>query len=329
MEYANLGNTGIKVSRICLGTVFRSDGDEWACRAVIARALDLGCNFIDCANVYRDGLSEQFVGRAIRGRRHDVVLATKVGAVTGERAGGLSRAAIIRQVEASLARLGTDYIDLYSCHFPDPLVKIEETVRALDELVGQGKVRHIGCSNFAVSLLSEALAISERDHLASFVSNQVMYNLLSRQAEDDVIPFAAGHGVSITAFAPTMIGLLSGHCRYGQAPPPGSPWDRGPYNYRAVMSRHVDSVIAALIEIAGYRGKTPIQVALAWCLENSQITSVIVGADKPEHIDEDFGAAGWHLTDAERDHLNRVSAGMRIAIPKDAPDGFQPAEPWT
>jgi len=328
MEYANLGSSGIEVSRICLGTVFRSEGDEPSCRAIIARALDNGCNFIDCANAYRDGLSEQFVGRAIRGRRGQVVLATKVGAATGEESGGLSRVAIKRQVEASLTRLATDYIDLYSCHFPDPQVQLEETLYALDDLVRQGKVRYIGCSNFPKSVLAESLAISQRAQLASFVSNQIMYNLLSRQAEDDDIPFAADYGVSITAFAPTAIGLLSGQCRYGHPPPRGSPWDRGPYNFRAVMTRQVDRVVETLIEIGRERGKTPIQTALAWCLANSQITSVIVGADSPGHVDEDFGAVGWQLTKDERARLDAASARLHTVIPKDAPKGFQPAEPW-
>jgi aryl-alcohol dehydrogenase-like predicted oxidoreductase len=256
MDYVQLGFTGIRVSRISLGTVFRSEPDEAKSVATVHRAADLGCNFLDCANIYRDGLSERIVGKAIKGRRDQFVVTTKVGSPTapdinGE---GLSRKNIFREVEASLSRLDTDYIDLYLCHFPDPRTPIEETVQAMDDLVRQGKIRYPGCSNFAAWQLSEALGFSTREHLYPFACNQVLYNMLDRHIEDELIPYVRRCRVAITVFAATAIGLLSGRYRYGQPPPPGSSWARGPYNYRVAMTRKVDRVIQAVIEIAQERG---------------------------------------------------------------------------
>lgn len=330
MEYSRLGPTGIRVSRICLGTAFRSEPDEPVCIAAIHQAAELGCNFLDCANVYRDGLSEEIVGKAIRGRRDRFVVTTKVGAPTweGVNSGGLSRKTILRDAEASLRRLGTDYIDLYLCHFPDPASPLEETVRAMDDLVRSGKVLYPGCSNFPAWQLSEALAISDRGGLAPYVCNQVLYNLLDRRIEDELVPFCAHRPFAITVFASTAIGLLSGRFRYGQAPPPRTSWARGPYNYRAAMTRRTDRIVQALIEVGDNHGKTPTEVAMAWCLSRPQITSVIIGADTPERVAEDFGASGWRLAGDELERLNTLSAGMRMVVRKDAPEGYREGEPW-
>jgi aryl-alcohol dehydrogenase-like predicted oxidoreductase len=330
MEYVTLGSTGIKVSRICLGTVFRSEGDEPSCLRVIDKAIDLGCNFIDCANAYRDGFSEQVIGKAIHGRRDRLIITTKVGAPTGPeiQSGGLSRTTIRRAVEASLIRLKTDYIDLYLCHFPDPDTPLEETLGTLDELVRQGKIRYPGCSNFPAWQVCESLWISDRLNLAKLACNQVAYSLLDRRIEEELIPFCAHTKVGITAYAATVIGLLSGRYRYGQAPPPGSPWALGPYNYRAIMTRETERVIRAVAATAKQREKSPVQVALAWCLARPQIASVIVGADTTEHVEEDFGAVGWMLSAGEVTYLDSVSRGMRIAVCKDALNGYDPEEPW-
>jgi aryl-alcohol dehydrogenase-like predicted oxidoreductase len=196
-------------------------------------------------------------------------------------------------------------------------------LRAMDDLVRQGKVRYPGCSNFPAWQLCESLWISDRAGLAEFVCDQVPYNLLDRRIEDELIPFCRHKRISITAFAPTMIGLLSGQCRYGQPPPAGSPWEKGPYNYRAAMTREVDQVVQSLIDIAKERGKTPMQVAMAWCLTRPEITSVIIGADAIEHVEEDFGAVGWEFTKEERARLDSVSEGMRMAVRKDAPEGYK------
>jgi aryl-alcohol dehydrogenase-like predicted oxidoreductase len=330
MEYLKLGATDIEVSRLCLGTVFRAEGPEAACLATIERAADLGCNFLDCANVYRDGFSEQVVGKAVKGRRNKFIITSKVGAATveGVNNGGLSRRTIMRDVEASLKRLGTDYIDFYLCHFPDPNTPLDETLRAMDDLVRQGKIRHPGCSNFPAWQLCEALRLSSESNCASFACNQVQWSLLDRRIEEELIPLCTSKNVAITVFAVTFIGLLSGRYRYGQPPPPGTPWEKGPYNYRAAMTRATDRVIQTIIEVAQQRGKTAVQVAIAWCLTRPQITSVIIGADVPEQVEEDFGALGWKLADDELSRLNDVSEGMRMTVYKDAPDGYRQDDCW-
>jgi aryl-alcohol dehydrogenase-like predicted oxidoreductase len=231
-------------------------------------------------------------------------------------------------VEASLTRLKVDYIDLYLCHFPDPDTPLEETLRTLDDLVRQGKIRYPGCSNFPAWQMCESLWISDRGSLAKFACNQVAYSLLDRRIEEELIPFCAHANVGITAYATTAIGLLSGRYGYGQAPPTGSPWALGPYNYRAIMTRAVDDVIRALAATARERQKSPAQVAMAWCLARPQVASVIVGADTTEHVAEDFGAVGWQLSAGEVNHLDTVSWGMRMSVSKDALQGYDPDQPW-
>jgi 1-deoxyxylulose-5-phosphate synthase len=330
MEYVTLGCTDMKVSRVCLGTVFRSEADEQSCLSIISKAIDLGCNFIDCANVYRDGLSEQFVGRALQGNRDRLVITTKVGAPTrpGINSGSLSRKTILRDVEDSLRRLQTDYIDLYLCHFPDRDTPLEETLRAMDDLVRQGKIRHPGCSNFSAWQLCHSLWTSDCAHLAPFVCNQVAYSLLDRRIEDELIPMCGRFNVALTAYATTSIGLLSGQYRYGTAPPGGSPWALGPYNYRAAMTRQTDEVIRTLIGIAYERGMSPAQVAMAWCLTKPQVASVIIGVDRIEHVAEDLGAPDYKLGAEELERLNNISAGMRMSVRKDAVKGYDAAAPW-
>jgi aryl-alcohol dehydrogenase-like predicted oxidoreductase len=326
MQYANLGATELKVSRLCLGTVFRSGVSEADCLATVAAAADLGCNFIDCANVYRSGLSERVVGKALVGRRGRFVVSTKVGARTdGARSGGgLRRQAILSACEASLRQLGTDYLDCYLCHFPDPETPIEETLAAMDLLVGQGKVRYIGGSNFESWRLCEALHASAGLGLASFVCDQVLYSLLDRRIEDELLPFCERRKIGVTAYATTAIGLLSGRYRYGQPPPPGSSWHRGPYNYRAAMTPHVDQVIQCLTGVAGRHGRTPTQVAMAWCLRRPGVDAAIIGTDTPEQARENFAAADWVLPEEEGRLLDQVSEGQRLVVRKDCPEGYRP-----
>ena len=325
MEYVRLGNSALTVSRICLGTVFRSELDEQTCIAAIHEAAELGCNYLDCANVYRDGFSEQIVGRAVRGRRDKFVISTKVGAPMPDvpHSGGLSRREIVRAAEASLQRLDTDYLDTYLCHFPDPATPLEETFGALDDLVRQGKVRHVGVSRFEGWRLCETLAICRRDNLAAPICHQLCYSLLDRRIEDEVVPYCRERGIGITVFATTAIGLLAGRCRYGQPPPQGTSWHRGPYNYRAAMTPQIGQVIQTVLEIAAAHEKTPSQVAMAWCLAQPGITSVITGADTPQRVRENCGAGGWQLSAADLDRLDRMTEGQRMVIRKDCPEGYQ------
>ncbi len=328
MDYAPLGRTGVNVARICLGTVFRSEMDEATCLGALQAAADQGCNFLDCANIYRDGFSERVVGKFLKPQRDKFILTTKVGSPSTDIPceGGLGRSNILKSAEASLTRLDTDYIDLFLCHFPDPDTPVDETLGAMDTLVKQGKVRFPGCSNFQSWLMSDSIHAAQRDQLARFECNQVLYSLLDRHVEDEIIPYAQRQEISITLFATTVIGLLSGRYRYGQPPPEGTSWHRGPYNYHKAMTPWVDRVIEAVIDIAAARGKTPTQVAMAWCLAHPGVTSVIIGADTPDRVAENWGAIGWTLTDEEKARLDEVSEGQRLVIHKDCPQGYKPEE---
>jgi aryl-alcohol dehydrogenase-like predicted oxidoreductase len=237
--------------------------------------------------------------------------------------GGLSGTAMMAAIEGSLRRLGTDYVDCYLCHFPDPQTPTEETFRTMDNLVSQGKVRYPGCSRFESWRLCEVLARCERDDLAAPICNQLLFNLLDRRIEDELIPFCEMRNIGVTVFAATAIGLLSGRYRYGEPPPHGTSWHRGPYNFRRAMTRRTDEVIQVVAEIARHRGKTPTQVATAWCLAQSGIDCVITGADTPMRVGENLAAVGWQLSDEEIERLDRVSEGQRMVIHKDCPQGYE------
>ncbi|MAE66276.1 MAG: aldo/keto reductase [Phycisphaeraceae bacterium] len=325
MDRVRLGNSDLDVSRICLGTVFRAFCDEDTCVAAIHEAGAQGCNYLDCANVYGDGVGERVVGRAVKGQRDRYVISTKVGTpevgVAGS--GGLSRHEIMRASEASLRRLDTDYLDCYLCHCPDPDTPLDETFGALNELVESGKVRYVGVSRFESWRLHETLSTCATERFASPVCNQLLYSMLDRRAEDEVVPYCRSRGVGVTVFAATCIGLLSGRYRFGQPPPRGSSWHRGPYNLRRAMTPQVDRVIETLIEIATAHGKSPTQVAMAWCLAQPGIDVVITGADTPERVRENCGAAGWRLTADELDALDRLTEGHRIEVHKDCPEGWK------
>ena len=216
---------------------------------------------------------------------------------------------------------------MYLCHFPDPNTPIDDTVAAMDTLVRQGKVRYVGCSNFGNGLLREAIEISQRHGQARFVCNQLGYSLLDRRIEDELIPCCQQQGVGVTVFAATAIGLLSGSYRYGQPPPAGSSWHRGPYNFRAAMTPHVGSVIDAVIATAERYGRTPTQVAMAWCLSRPQINSVIIGCDTPQRMRENVEAADWILPDEDVRRLNEVSDGQWLEVRKDCPEGYNAQAP--
>jgi len=325
MRYTTLGATDLRVSRLCLGTVFRQAADDGVYLATIEAALERGCTFFDTSNIYQGGRSEEILGRAMRGRRERFVVTTKVGRPEADDANarGLGRANILRCCERSLRRLATDYIDLYLCHFPDPSMPIEETVSAMAELVRQGKVRHVGCSNFESWRLCEALHVAGQRSQASFACNQVAYSLLDRRVEDEVLPYCALRGVGVTAYATTAIGLLSGRFRRGEPPPEGTSWHRGPYNFRAAMTPHVGGVIDTVVQVAGRLGRTPTQVAMAWCLSRPAVTSVIVGCDTPERVHENLAAADWELPEEEMRRLDEVSDGQRLTVRQDCPEGWR------
>ncbi|NKB69547.1 MAG: aldo/keto reductase [Candidatus Latescibacteria bacterium] len=317
MEYLNLGKAGIKVSQVCLGTAFRGQEDEDTCIKVVQRALDLGCNFIDTA-LYGRGRSEEVVGKALKGRREEVVLTTKIYGTLGPEPNrvGLSRANLLRGIDASLKRLQTDYVDLYLLHSFDPVTPLEETLGALNDIVRQGKATYIGCSNFPPWKIVEALWICQREGWAPFSCIQNQYNLLNRwEMEPELLPICRQFGLGIMTYSPLAIGLLSGRFRRGQTPPPGTPWSKGQlrgmspgkYDFAEAMTEQVDTIVQTLIDIGARHGKTPAQVAIAWILDHDEISAPILGADEPEHVDEAFGGLGWALAADERALLDEVS----------------------
>lgn len=327
MQYTRLGTSDLRVSRLCLGTVFRSEPDTATGIATIHAAAEHGCNFLDCADFYGTGRSERIVGAAVEGQRDRFVVTTKVGSPMPDAAGGLKRDYILRACEASLRRLATDYIDCYLCHFPDPGTPLDETLSAFDRLVADGKVRYPGVSNFSAAQVLESARISRERGWVSYVCNQVGYSLLDRRIEDELLPGIERAGVGVTAFATTAIGLLAGRYRYGRPPPAGTSWRRGPYNFRAAMTPAVGRVIDAVLDIARRCGTSATRVATAWCLRLPVVNAAIIGTDTPDQVRQNFRDADWELPAEEAAELDRCSAGLRLAIRKDCPQGWVPDAP--
>ena len=315
MEYVSLGRLGVRVSRICLGVAFRGQADDAIAVRVIERAIDLGCNFIDCANFYGRGRSEDVLARAIRGKRDDLFITTKVWSRIGPgpNDAGSSRYHIMREVERSLKRLGTDRIDLYLLHNWDPETPLDESLRAMDDLVRQGKVVYTGACNFTAAQVLEAMWTTDRMGLTPWACLQNQYNLLNRcEIEPELLPLAKRHGIGLMTYSPLAIGLLSGRFRRGLAPPAESPWGQGHYNFEHAMSAQTDGVVQLLIDIGLRLGRTPAQVAIAWLLTHPEVTAPMIGPDVPEHVDETFGALGWDLPIEDRTALDEAS---RVDLP--------------
>ena len=310
MDYRNFGSAGVKISPICLGTAFRGRADEAVCAATIERAIDLGVNFIDCSNSYMKTRSERIVGEVLKGQRDQIVLTTKVctPVAEGPNEGGLSRFHIMREVEKSLERLQTDYIDIYLVHHPDPTTPIEETLRTLDDLVRQGTVRYIGCCNFDAWQVCKALWVSDRRNLAPFMCVQNFYNLLNRTIERELMPFCRTEGLGMMTYSPVAVGLLTGLFRYGAPIPPDTFWGQRPGKIEQLLTPQAGEVIETARKIGEARGKTVAQVAIAWLLSNPEISAVIIGPDSPKQVEENVGGTGWELTAEERSALDQASA---------------------
>jgi len=319
MEYRQLGRSGLRVSALSLGTMTFGDRGPDAPVGMTdangaARQLDLcleaGVNLIDTADVYSDGVSEEILGRVLRGRRDRVLLATKARFPTGEgpNDAGLSRHHLIAGCEASLRRLQTDHVDLYQVHQWDGQTPLEETLDTLDTLVRQGKVRYIGCSNYSGWQLMKALGISELRGLQRFVSQQIHYTLQAREAEYELVPATLDQGLGILVWSPLAGGLLSGKYRRDQQAPEGSrhlsDWDEPPVRDRDALYEIVD----ALVEIGEGHGVSAAQVALAWLLGRPGVSSVVIGARTDEHLADNLAAADLELNDDERSRLDEISA---------------------
>ncbi|HYB76010.1 MAG TPA: aldo/keto reductase [Nitrososphaerales archaeon] len=289
MRYARLGRSGPKVSRICLGTNnFGRQLDEEMSKAVVAKALDLGINIIDTANIYTDGKSEEIIGRALRGERGQVLIATKVGMQVGNEqgSGGLSREHIEAEVAKSLKRLCTDYIDLYYMHRFDTSVSLEETLRTMDALVLKGKVRHIGVSNFTPEQLDATMKICARHGLTEPVAVQPPYSLVAREPEKDLLPFCSRHGLGVLTYSPLWGGFLTGKYSRGAPPPEGSRGSASPRYLDRISDQGDFQKLEKLKAVAARAGVPLGQLAIAWILHNPAVTAPIVGASKPEQVAE-------------------------------------------
>ena len=314
MEYRLLGRTGVEVSPLCLGTMMFGD---WGNRdvadsiRVIHHALDAGINFVDTADVYSAGGSEEIVGKALKGRRDDVVLATKffmpMGA--GPNQGGGSRKWIMQAVEGSLRRLGTDYLDLYQVHRPSALMDVEETLGALSDLVHQGKVRYIGSSSYSGSQIVEAQAVSRERNLARFVTEQPPYSILVRGIEQDVLPTTQRHGMGTLTYSPLAGGWLSGKWRRNTAPTPTSaarPSAR--FDMTSPANQQKLEVVDALAQLAEEAGMTLIELALAFVINHPGVTSAIIGPRTMEQLDSQLPAADLALTTEVLDRIDELVA---------------------
>ncbi len=292
MKYNNLGNTGLLVSELCLGTMTFGGKGFWTAIGsleqnkvdeLVKGSIDAGINFIDTANVYSEGLSEEMTGKAIKNlglQRHDLVLATKVRGrmAEGPNGAGLSRKHIMWQVEESLRRLDTDYIDLYQIHGFDPLTPLEGTLEALNELVRSGKVRHIGCSNLAAWHIMKALAYSERKNLARFVSLQAYYTIAGRDLERELIPLLEDQQLGLMVWSPLAGGLLSGKYRRDEKGPEGS--RRADFDFPPVNKDKAFDILDVMHPMAEEKGISVARLALAWLLHQKAVSSVIIGAKR-------------------------------------------------
>jgi aryl-alcohol dehydrogenase-like predicted oxidoreductase len=308
MEYRQLGKSGLKVSAIGLGgNTFGNGADEAQTARIIHRALDLGINFIDTADTYSRGVSEQFVGKAVAGRRQQALIATKVYGRMGDGPNdtGLSRKHILEGVEASLKRLDTDYIDLYQVHNVDASTPIYETLSTLDGLVRQGKVRYIGCSNFLAWQLCEALWASDRKDLTPFVSVQPRYNVIDRSIERELVPFCRQYGIGIVPYSPLAGGILTGKYRLGEAPPADTRAGRNP-RLQQQLNETMLGKVSALAKWARDQGHDVGHLALAWLLSRPEVSTIIAGATKPEQVEDNARAAEWRLSAGDLEEIDRL-----------------------
>jgi aryl-alcohol dehydrogenase-like predicted oxidoreductase len=320
MRYNKLGSTGLFGSELCLGamTFGREQGGVWStigqlgqadADRLVKDAIDAGINFIDTANSYAEGTSEEITGQAIRNlgiAREEVVIATKVLGPMGDgvNSRGASRGHIMDQAKASLRRLQTDHIDLYQIHGWDPATPVEETVRALDDLVRQGHVRYVGVSNWAAWQIMKALGVSAAGHLARFETLQAYYTIASRDLEREIVPMLASEGLGLMVWSPLAGGLLSGkYDREGSGE-----GRRANFDFPPVDRDKAFDLVDAMRPMADVRGGSVAQIALAWLLHQPAVTSVIVGAKRPDQLADNIGACSVRLSEDELGLLDRISA---------------------
>ena len=325
MDHVRLGNTGLQVSKLCLGTMtFGLQCDEATSAAIMDRAAEGGITFFDTADVYplggglpTVGRTEEIVGNWLRGKRDSFVLATKCVGPTGpapwER--GSSRKHILSAVEASLRRLGTDYIDLYQLHAPDPATPIDETLGALDDLVRGGKVRYVGCSNFLAYQVARALGRSEARRLVRFDSVQPRYNLLFRQIERELLPLCAEEGLGVIPYNPIAGGLLSGKHNASSSPTEGTRFTlgnaAGNYQDRYWHDREF-ATVEELRKIAEREGVPLVTLSVAWVLAHPAVTAPIIGASRPDQLEASLAAAEFIMSGELKDELDQTTRDYRL-----------------
>lgn len=310
MQYRNLGRTGVKVSPLCLGTMmFGGQTNESESIQIIHDALDSGINFLDTANMYNLGRSEEVIGKALVGRRDSVVLATKGRSKMGDapNQSGASRLHLMHELNASLKRLNTDHIDIYYCHAPDPATRLEETVRALDDMVSSGKVLYTAVSNFRAYQLARVLGIQERFGLRNLACIQPLYNMFNRDIEVELLPLCHEVGLGVVSYSPLARGILSGKYRPGEAPPEGSRAHR--QDKRMLQAEWREASLLAAQNVADYcrfRNINPSQFALSWCLENQAISSVIIGPRTFDQWRDNFSSLQYRLTPEDEAFVNSI-----------------------
>jgi len=307
MEYVALGRTGMRVSELCFGTMSFGDiATEETSHAMYARCRDAGINFFDCANVYSAGRAEEMLGRFIAAERDEVVITTKVGFPMGEGPNdqGLSLRHIVSSVDASLRRLGTDRIEILFLHTYDPITPMEETLRALDRVVRQGKVLHIGASNWAAWQMARAIGLSGRLDLPSFCCVQPMYSLVKRQAEVEILPMAHGEGLGVISYSPLGGGLLTGKYGTDRKPRTGRLVENHMYQTRYENPSYYE-IADGLARIAGEVGCHPATLAVSWVKRNSALTAPIIGARSVEQLEPSLAAAAFEMS---QDLYEKISA---------------------
>ena len=318
MEYVNLGSAGVKVSRIALGLGLRGRPSAEEARRLIEHAIESGVNFIDCANMY--GRSDQFpeaplaehvLSKVLETRREEVVITSKVSSPVGNGPNdrGGSRYHVMREAERSLRRLGTDHIDVYLLHHFDPETPMDETLRAFDDLVRQGKVRYVGCCNFAAWQVCKALWTADRINADPMICIQNRYSLLDRALEAEMFELVRDQGLGVMAYSPLGVGVLTDLYAPGVSPPPGSYWageERDPFPL--APSGDAATTWDAVRAIAKDRGRSMAQVAVNWVLSHPEITVAILGCDTIDQLDDNLGAMEWELSEEELARLNDVSA---------------------
>jgi aryl-alcohol dehydrogenase-like predicted oxidoreductase len=322
MRIRRLGRTGLKVSNLCLGAMTFGNPD-WGCdqatsTEIVDRFLDAGGNFVDTADIYSAGVSEEITGRALRGKRQRVVLATKVAGPMGASPNdvGVSRRHILDAIDASLRRLGTDFVDLYQVHAYDPTTPPDETLRALDDCVRSGRVRYLGCSNYSAWQIMKANGLARELGTARFDCLQPQYSLVCREIEREHLPLCIEEGIGVIPWSPLGGGLLTGKVRKGEALPEGTRAAVDSINRERYLKERNLEIVDTLRSVAESLGKTPSQLALAWVLQQPGVTSPIFGARTLEQLEDNLGAADLSLDSEALARLDEVSK-LELVYPYD------------